>query len=89
MIPVGEGPDAIAVGAGVVWVSGEFSQLIARIDPAENRVVERIPVANRPKGLALLDNQVWFAVQAVRRRPSRRAPGRRRQWIHRWAQIDP
>ena len=46
-----------------MWVSGEFSQLIARIDPAENRVVERIPVANRPKGLALLDNQVWFAVQ--------------------------
>ena len=38
-------------------------ELIARIDPAENRVVERIPVANRPKGLALSDDQVWFAVQ--------------------------
>ena len=26
--------------------------------------MERIPVANRPKGLALLENRVWFAVQA-------------------------
>ena len=86
-IPVGEGPDGIAVGPGAVWVSGEFSQAIARIDPAEDRVVEHIPVANRPKGLALLENQVWFAVQPLGRRPSRRATDPRRQDIE--GPIDP
>jgi peptide/nickel transport system substrate-binding protein len=35
-----------------------------RIDPAENQVVETTPVANRPKGLALSENRVWFAAQS-------------------------
>jgi len=63
-IPVGTGPDSVAVGSDGVWVSGEFSEEIVRIDPAEDVVVERVPIANRPKGLAISESRVWFAVQA-------------------------
>ena len=45
-------------------MSDEFAAAIVRIDPAEDRVVERIPIANRPKGLAVSENRVWLAVQA-------------------------
>ena len=75
-IPVGEGPDGIAVGSDAVWVSGEFSEAIARIDPAENRVVERVPIANRPKGLALSTTGSGSRSR-LRRRPPGGAVGRR------------
>lgn len=62
-IGVGEGPNALACGSDAVWVSSEFSESIVRIDPAEDRV-EKIPVGNRPTGLAVSGNEVWFAAQA-------------------------
>lgn len=65
--------DARRAATGVVWVSVEFSEEIARIDPDENVVVERVPVATRPKGLVISANRVWFAVQTsgVRHRGGR------------------
>ena len=79
-IPVGEGPDGIAVGPGVVWVSGEFSQLIARIDPAGEPRRRANPGREPAEGACPLGGPGLVRRPAVRRRPSGRAPGRQRQW---------
>ena len=61
---VGEGLNSItADGAAGVWVSSESSRSIVRIDPATGDVAKRVPIGNRPKGLAVSGNQVWVAVQ--------------------------
>ena len=77
-IPVGNGPYAIAVGRDGVWVSEQFGGVVDRIDPATNRVAERIPVGNRPAGLALVGGTLWVGGPCDGRRASRRDAARAR-----------
>ena len=63
-IPVGDGPEAVAVGAGAVWVANRLDGTVSRIDPEANEVVATIAVGNAPSGLAFADGQIWLTVQS-------------------------
>ena len=63
-IPVGDGPNGIAVAAGAVWVSNELSGTLSRIDPDRDAVVETVKTGNRPQGLVLDAGALFVAVRA-------------------------
>ena len=50
--PVGDGPEALAVGADAVWVANRLGRARHRIDPETTRV-ETISVGNAPVGIAV------------------------------------
>lgn len=56
-----EAPDAVASGAGAVWVSQFQGHAVARIDPAARRVEQTIPVGSGPSALAVGAGAVWVA----------------------------
>ena len=62
-IPVGDGPEAVVVGADAVWVANRLDGTVSRIDPQTNEVVETIEVGNAPSGLAFADGRLWLTVQ--------------------------
>jgi YVTN family beta-propeller protein len=59
-----DGPADLAVTKEDVWVSSEHDGTVARIDPALEppRVIEKLPVGNRPQGLAVVDGALWAGV---------------------------
>ncbi len=61
VVPVGDGPDAIAAGAGGVWVANEFGRSVARIDPTTDTVTRVIAVGNGPRGLAIAGGLLWVS----------------------------
>jgi YVTN family beta-propeller protein len=63
-IPVGDGPEDVAVGARSVWVANRLDGTVSRVDSQTNEVVATIDVGNAPSGLAFADGQVWLTVQA-------------------------
>ncbi len=65
-------PVAVAVGAGGVWVANRRGQTLARIDPERPAVAERFRLGNEPRALTIVEDRLWVAVAATRRRPSRR-----------------
>ena len=60
VIPVSDCVTAIAASADAIWVSATDG--IARIDPADNRVVATIPVGAFPRAIAAADGLVWVGV---------------------------
>jgi Tol biopolymer transport system component len=55
-------PNGVAAGEGAVWVSvqgSEGNDYVARIDPASNEVVARIPVNSSPWDIAAGAGSVW------------------------------
>jgi YVTN family beta-propeller protein len=62
-IPVGDGPTAVAFGAGAIWVANASDGTVSRIDP-ETYEVETIEVGNAPAGIAVSGERVWVSVQA-------------------------
>jgi YVTN family beta-propeller protein len=62
LVPTGDGPDAVAVGARGVWVCNQFGADVVRVDPRTNQVTKRVSVRSPPLGLATSGD-------AVRRRP--------------------
>jgi len=57
----GQGPLAVAVGAGSVWVITAHGDLL-RIDPKTLEIVHRIPMSTeQPEWLAVGDGSVWTA----------------------------
>jgi len=54
-------PLAIATGAGGVWVGDEFGDIVARIDPRTNSVVDRITVGQHPEAIVVGLGGVWVA----------------------------
>ena len=60
-ITVGDGADAVAVGAGAVWVADRLAGAVVRIDPATNSVATTIPVGRSPTGIAVGFGSVWVA----------------------------
>ena len=59
-VDVGNGPDAIAVGAGAVWVANGDDGTVSRIDPS-GVVTTTIPVGHGPAAVAAADDGVWVA----------------------------
>ena len=55
---VGNGPSAIAAGAGSLWVTNSIDGTVTRIDP-ETLVAETIPVGNGPAAVAVNAAGAW------------------------------
>jgi YVTN family beta-propeller protein len=60
-VPVGNGPDGIAVGDGAVWVADSQDDTIVRIDPVTVSVSTTIEVGRSPAGIAVGAGSVWVA----------------------------
>jgi hypothetical protein len=52
-IDVGPAPAALAFGAGSLWVAGGEDSALVQVDPATNRVVQRISVGNGLSAVAV------------------------------------
>jgi ABC-type transport system substrate-binding protein/DNA-binding SARP family transcriptional activator len=57
---VGHGPQAVAAGAGSVWVANQLDGTVSRIDDERNQVVT-IDVGGEPTGLAFGAGSLWVA----------------------------
>ena len=57
----GQGPTAVAVGGGAVWVANTQDGTVSRIDPRTATVTHTIPVGRRPTGVAAGAGAVWVA----------------------------
>jgi YVTN family beta-propeller protein len=58
-VGVGRGPQAVAVGAGSLWVANTIDGTVSRVDPRRNAVVRTIPVGSMPIDLAVGVGAVW------------------------------
>jgi YVTN family beta-propeller protein len=57
-------PEALAVGAGGVWVAAATAATVARIDPRTNRVTRSIPIGGIPTAVATGARSVWVVTPA-------------------------
>jgi len=72
VVPVGNTPVGVAVGAGSVWVTTRDDGALVVVDPDTGAIRERILVGNRPRGVAVTNGggpdggdrpaTVWVAV---------------------------
>jgi len=60
-IAVGNGPTAITVGDGAVWVVDSLDDTVVRIDPGTQSVTQTIPVGHSPTAVAFGAGSVWVA----------------------------
>lgn len=60
-IPKVGAPEALASGAGALWLAEGTSDTILRIDPRRGRVVRTIPIGGIGEGIAVGENAVWAA----------------------------
>jgi YVTN family beta-propeller protein len=60
-VPLGNGPSALATGAGGVWVTDDVDNTVTRIDPATNAVASTTPVGRGPSAVATGGGAVWVA----------------------------
>ena len=58
-IPVGQGPDGLAYGAGAVWVSNGSDGTVSRINPHMRAVVQTISVGSSPTAITITGEDVW------------------------------
>jgi peptide/nickel transport system substrate-binding protein len=61
MINVGNGPTAIAVGYGYIWVTNSIDDNVYQINPHTNEIVEAIKVGKGPNAIATGAGGVWVA----------------------------
>ena len=52
-------PEALAVGAGSVWVAEAGQDDVRRVDPVTHRVTGSIPILGTPSDVAIGDGSVW------------------------------
>ena len=89
-IDVGPAPTALAFGAGSLWVASGDDGIIAQVDPTANRVVQRIPVGNGLRAVAVGHGARMGGSRARRRgRPHRPAFRLDGEEDRRWAAIPP
>ncbi|HEY7042038.1 MAG TPA: ABC transporter substrate-binding protein [Nocardioidaceae bacterium] len=63
LVQVGDGPDAVAVGEGSVWVANSGDGTVSEVSPAAGRTVgDPIHVGNGPSGIAVGEGAVWVAL---------------------------
>ena len=61
-VPVGANPDAIAAGAGAIWVANRADGTVSRIDPKPPaHVTVAIPVGTAPDSVSATERGVWVA----------------------------
>ena len=60
-IDVGNGPRAVAAGAGSVWVANSLDGTVSRIDPKTNSVTGVISTAAGPSDVAIGPQTIWVA----------------------------
>ena len=59
-VAVGDGPDALAVGAGSVWAANSVDGTLTRIDRRDGQVVTTtIPVGDDTSGIAFGEGSLW------------------------------
>jgi streptogramin lyase len=59
-----DGPTQVAIGAEGVWVASDLEPVVARIGPAANEVVERLPLDGIAGAMAVEeDGDVWVTVR--------------------------
>ena len=63
-IEVGDDPDAVALGAGALWVCNRGAGTISRIDTESAAVTATIDVGTEPAGIAVEGNRVWVIDRA-------------------------
>jgi hypothetical protein len=59
-VPIGNGPQGVAVGEGSVWVANTPDGTVSRFDPGTGRI-RKIAVGESPTGVAYGDGVVWVA----------------------------
>jgi peptide/nickel transport system substrate-binding protein len=59
-VPIGNGPQGVAVGGGSVWVANTPDGTVSRFDPGTGRI-RKIAVGESPTGVAYGDGAVWVA----------------------------
>src|SRR3954452_2835605 len=60
-IPVGNGPEGVAVNGQDVWVADSLDNTVSRVSAETDRQeVEPYPVGNSPTGVAVGDGHVWI-----------------------------
>src|SRR5262245_18635429 len=59
-VPIGNGPQGVAVGDGAVWVANTPDGTVSRFDPGTGRI-RKIAVGGSPTGVAYGDGDVWVA----------------------------
>src|SRR5581483_1170711 len=62
-IAVGNGPSAVALGAGGLWVADSLDSTVARIDPERAIVTAAVPVCSWPAALTIEREAVWVACE--------------------------
>ena len=60
-IPLSASPDAIAAGAGSIWVSMSDQEIVSRIDEKTNTVQQTITIRGGPSALTVGGGFVWVA----------------------------
>jgi YVTN family beta-propeller protein len=65
-VPVGADPDAIALGAGSVWVANLDDETVSRVDPATMKTLRTLPVGGPPDGIAAAGGAIWVAESSAR-----------------------
>ena len=58
-ITTGGAPTALAFGAGSLWVADGEGRQVAQVDPASNKVLQRVEAANAPRSLAVAEGALW------------------------------
>ena len=54
-----DNPEAVAAGAGAVWVLPSTRRAVVAIDPRVDRVVAVVPIGDYGKGIAITGGSVW------------------------------
>ena len=62
-LPVGSGPEGIAVTPGAVWVANSLDLTVDRIDPATGKVTFIVGVGDGPSAIVAARDGVWVADQ--------------------------
>ena len=58
-VPVGQVPDAVAIGLGYVWVANSGDNTLSRIDPKSRAVTATVNLPGRPIAIGVGSGYVW------------------------------
>jgi YVTN family beta-propeller protein len=58
-VPVGQGPSAVAVSGGAVWITNEGSDSVSRVDEHDGRVVQTVATGAQPNAVTVSAGSAW------------------------------